>query len=295
MARDMTVLIMAAGHGTRMRSELAKVLHPVCGREMVLWGSWGLLLGIVNERLNGRVEIAEQVEGEGTGAAVLAARDAVAASEDVVVLSGDHPLVSRETIAAMIETHRERGAAATVLTTSAIDPSGYGRVVRKPDGSIERIVETKHPEGVDPEILGLKEINVGAYVFAAGELLDALAEVPEVHGERYLTEVVPILIARELPVIPHCTEDALSAKGVNTRVDLMEIEALAREMLVQAMGTDFPVEKFGRGERMHISTTEIERTLADASPEPIEADQKLWRDWLAFLEGAASNGGLLVR
>ncbi|TMJ95588.1 MAG: hypothetical protein E6G67_06595 [Actinobacteria bacterium] len=74
-----------------------------------------------------------------------------------------------------------------------------------------------------------------------------------------------------------------------------EIEALAREMLVQAMGTDFPVEKFGRGERMHISTTEIERTLADASPEPIEADQKLWRDWLAFLEGAASNGGLLVR
>ena len=246
MARDMTVLIMAAGHGTRMRSELAKVLHPVCGREMVLWvaeaargAGAGRVVCItrpgegVAERLDGRVEIAEQVEGEGTGAAVLAARDAVAASEDVVVLSGDHPLVSRETIAAMIETHRERGAAATVLTTSAIDPSGYGRVVRRPDGSIERIVETKHSEGVDPEILGLKEINVGAYVFAAGELLDALAEVPEVHGERYLTEVVPILIARGLPVIPHCTEDALSAKGVNTRVDLMEIEALARERIVR--------------------------------------------------------------
>jgi bifunctional UDP-N-acetylglucosamine pyrophosphorylase / glucosamine-1-phosphate N-acetyltransferase len=246
MARDMTVLIMAAGHGTRMRSELAKVLHPVCGREMVLWvaeaarGAGADRVVCITrpgegvaERLNGRVDIAEQVEGEGTGAAVLAARDAVAASDDVVVLSGDHPLVSRETIAAMIETQRERDAAATVLTTSAIDPAGYGRIVRRPDGSVERIVETKYTEGVDPAILGLNEINVGAYVFAAPDLLDALAEVPEVHGERYLTEVVPILIARGRTVVPHTTEDALSAKGVNTRVDLMEIEALARERIVR--------------------------------------------------------------
>ena len=246
MARDMTVLIMAAGRGTRMRSELAKVLHPVCGREMVLWvaeaarGAGADRVVCITrpgegvaERLDGRVEIAEQVEGEGTGAAVLAARDVVASSKDVVVLSGDHPLVARDTIAAMIETHRERGAAATVLTTSAMDPAGYGRVVRKADGSIERIVETKHTEGVAPAILDLREINIGAYVFAAADLLDALAEVQEVQGERYLTEVVPILIGRGRQVVPHSTDDALSAKGVNTRVDLMEVEALARERIVR--------------------------------------------------------------
>src|SRR5436309_7511407 len=159
MARDLTVLIMAAGHGTRMRSELAKVLHPICGRPMVLWvaeaareAGAGRVVCVarpgegVAERLDGRVEVAEQVEGEGTGSAVLAARAAIEASDAVVVLSGDHPLVARHTIAGMIETHRREGAAATVLTTDRIDPAGYGRVLRAPDGSVERIVETKHPD-----------------------------------------------------------------------------------------------------------------------------------------------------
>src|ERR671932_2730266 len=159
MARDLTVLIMAAGHGTRMRSQVAKVLHPVCGRPMVLWvaeaarGAGAERVVCITrpgegvaERLDGRVEIAVQTEGEGTGSAVLAARDAIAASDSVVVLSGDHPLISEETIAGMIETHRASGAAATVLTTEGIDPTGYGRVLRAADGSVERIVETKHPE-----------------------------------------------------------------------------------------------------------------------------------------------------
>src|SRR5437764_2132991 len=104
MARDMTVLIMAAGQGTRMHSDLAKVLHPVCGRPMVLWvaaaaeraGASRVICVTrpgegVAEQLDGRVEIAEQVEGEGTGAAVLAARAAIERAETVVVLSGDHP------------------------------------------------------------------------------------------------------------------------------------------------------------------------------------------------------------
>src|SRR2546423_2406771 len=246
MVRDLTVLIMAAGHGTRMRSELAKVLHPLCGRPMVLWvaeaargAGAGRVVCVtrpgegVAERLNGRLEIAEQVEGEGTGSAVLAAREAVEASDEVVVLAGDHPLVARETIAAMIETHRDRKAAATLLTTDAIDPTGYGRIVRRGDGSIERIVETKHEAGVDPAILDVREVNVGAYVFAGADLLDALADVPLVDGERYLTEVIPILIDRDRVVVPHTTDDALSARGVNTRVDLMEVEALARERIVR--------------------------------------------------------------
>src|SRR2546423_13498085 len=118
MARELTVLIMAAGHGSRMRSEVAKVLHPVCGRPMVLWvagaareAGAGRVVCVtrpgegVAERLDGRVEIAEQVEGEGTGSAVLAARPAIEEADSVVVLSGDHPLVSTDTIRAMVATH----------------------------------------------------------------------------------------------------------------------------------------------------------------------------------------------
>jgi hypothetical protein len=74
-----------------------------------------------------------------------------------------------------------------------------------------------------------------------------------------------------------------------------EQDALAREMVLQGMGADFPVEKFRRGERMHVTMTEIERAIEPASPDPVEADERLWKDWLAFLEGAAANGGLLVR
>jgi bifunctional UDP-N-acetylglucosamine pyrophosphorylase/glucosamine-1-phosphate N-acetyltransferase len=246
MARDLTVLIMAAGHGTRMRSQLAKVLHPVCGRPMVLWvaeaaraaGAERVVCITrpgegVAERLDGRVEIAEQTEGEGTGSAVLAAREAIAGSENVVVLSGDHPLIAEETIAGMVETHRGEGAAATVLTTEDIEPAGYGRVLRAPDGSVERIVETKHTEGVDERVLATREVNMGSYVFAADELLAALADVELERGERYLTNVVPVLIERGRRVVPHSTGDVLSARGVNTRVDLMEVEQLARQRILE--------------------------------------------------------------
>ena len=246
MARDLTVLIMAAGHGTRMRSQLAKVLHPVCGRPMVLWvadaaraaGAERVICVTrpgegVAERLDGRVEVVEQTEGEGTGSAVLAAREAIGESETVVVLSGDHPLIARETIAGMIDTHRDTDAAATVLTTEEIEPAGYGRVVRAPDGSVERIVETKHAEGLDEGVLATREINMGSYVFAASDLLAALDEVGLDHGERYLTNVVPILIERGHRVVPHKTADVLSARGVNTRVDLMQVEQLARERILE--------------------------------------------------------------
>ncbi|MEA2308707.1 MAG: bifunctional UDP-N-acetylglucosamine pyrophosphorylase / glucosamine-phosphate N-acetyltransferase [Thermoleophilaceae bacterium] len=246
MARDLTVLIMAAGHGTRMRSGLAKVLHPVAGRPMVLWvagaaraAGAGRVVCItrpgegVAERLDGQVDVAEQLEGEGTGSAVLAARDAIEDSDHVAILSGDHPLVSRETIAGMIDTHRQSDAAATVLTMEVRDATGYGRIVRGDGDAIERIVETKRTEGVDPEILDIREINLGAYVFAAGDLLEALDEVAETDGERYLTEVIPILIGRGRKVVPHRTDDEHTAKGVNTRADLMDVEALARRLILR--------------------------------------------------------------
>ena len=246
MPRELTVLIMAAGHGTRMRSELAKVLHPVAGRPMVLWvaeaaraaGADRVLCVTrpgegVAEALDGRVEVVEQTEGEGTGAAVLAAREEIGEAGSVVVLSGDHPLVSRETIAALVATHADSDAAATVLTTTGIDPAGYGRVVRTPDGSIERIVETKNPGEVEPDVLAVREVNLGTYVFAPGDLLDALDQVDETNGERYLTSVVPLLIERGRRVVPHPTDDLLAARGVNTRADLMELELLARARILE--------------------------------------------------------------
>src|SRR6266576_3551477 len=207
MARQLTALIMAAGQGTRMHSSLPKVLHPVCGVPMLQWvievaqeaGADRIVCitrpgGGVAEALPPGVEAAEQTEGEGTGSAVLAARAALEESDRVLILSGDVPLTSTATIAALSEEHERRDAAATLLTTEDLDPASYGRIVRDADGLVERIVETKYTDGVPEEVLQIREINMGTYVFDARALLAALDEVPvEDNGERYLTNVFPIL------------------------------------------------------------------------------------------------------
>jgi bifunctional UDP-N-acetylglucosamine pyrophosphorylase / glucosamine-1-phosphate N-acetyltransferase len=240
-----TVLIMAAGHGTRMHSSLTKVLHPVCGRPMLHWviesargAGAGAVVAVVRpgegvaEALPEGVVAAEQTSGEGTGSAVLAGRDAVGGSGTVVVLSGDHPLVSADLIRSLAETHEREGAAATLLTTEELDPSGYGRVIRAPDGSVERIVETKYTEGLSDEELSTREINMGAYAFDAGELFSALDEVGEQRGERYLTEVFPVLREHGRRIAAHRTSDVSSAMGVNTRADLMAVaERLQRRLI----------------------------------------------------------------
>jgi bifunctional UDP-N-acetylglucosamine pyrophosphorylase/glucosamine-1-phosphate N-acetyltransferase len=240
-----TVVIMAAGHGTRMRSSVPKVLHPLCGLPLVQWvigaaraAGAGRVVCVtrpgsgVAEALGDSAEVVEQREGEGTGAAVLAARDALKQSSAVVILSGDHPLVSADLVASLVETHEREGAVATLLTTDQIDPTGYGRVVRDHDGNVERIVETKHTEGLPPDELAIREINIGTYAFDAEPLLDALDGVGETRGERLLTEVFPVLKQRGLPIAAHLTRDTLSSMGVNTRVDLMNVERIARRALI---------------------------------------------------------------
>jgi bifunctional UDP-N-acetylglucosamine pyrophosphorylase / glucosamine-1-phosphate N-acetyltransferase len=244
-----TVLIMAAGHGTRMRSSLPKVLHPVCGRPMLHWaidaaraaGAERIVCvarpGSGLERaLPEGTELAEQRAGEGTGAAVLAARDQLEArggENDVVILSGDHPLVTGDLIGALLAAHAGAGAAATVLTTDRLDPAGYGRVLRAEDGSVERLIETKYPEHVPPDELAIREINLGTYVFRSGELLAALDAVSETDGERFLTGVFPLMRERGLTIVTHRTEDTRAALGVNTRADLIEVERHARVSLVE--------------------------------------------------------------
>jgi bifunctional UDP-N-acetylglucosamine pyrophosphorylase/glucosamine-1-phosphate N-acetyltransferase len=246
MAESFSVVIMAAGHGTRMRSSVPKVLHPVCGRPMVEWvieaarGAGADRVVCVTrpgegvaEGLPEDVAVAEQREGEGTGAAVLAAKDHLDGDAPVVVLSGDHPLVSEELIERLVEAHRREGAAATLLTTDRLDPTGYGRIVRGPDGSVERIVETKYTDALPPEVLSIREINVGAYAFEPSDLLTALESVQPHNGELYLTETVPLLSAAGKPVVTHATEDVLSAFGVNDRVGLMEVERLAQQRILE--------------------------------------------------------------
>jgi len=246
MAEQLTVLVMAAGRGTRMRSSLPKVLHPICGRPMVHWvvdaaraaGASGVVCITrpddgVAEGLPEGVTVAEQASGEGTGAAVLAARDFVAPGSEVMILSGDQPLVSDRLLRELVDTHRRAAAAATVLTTDGIDPTGLGRIVRGGDGTVERIVETKEPDGVAEADLAIREINLGTYVFDGDALFAALDQVAVEAGETYLTGVFPVLGEQGRRVVPHATDDLASALGVNSRVDLMEAERAAQRRILE--------------------------------------------------------------
>src|SRR6478609_1318831 len=147
---------MAAGKGTRMRSSLPKMLHPVCGRAMVAWpilaareAGAGRVAAIVSPGrdisagLPEGVETVEQPQPDGTGGAIRAALPLIEEAETVLVLSGDVPLISTETIAALMEAHEGSDAAATMLTIELDDPGAYGRVVRTADGGVEKVVEAK--------------------------------------------------------------------------------------------------------------------------------------------------------
>ncbi|MBA3358785.1 MAG: bifunctional UDP-N-acetylglucosamine diphosphorylase/glucosamine-1-phosphate N-acetyltransferase GlmU [Thermoleophilaceae bacterium] len=247
MPERFTVLLMAAGRGTRMRSSLPKVLHPVCGRPMVEWvieaaraAGAGEVVCItrpgdgVADGLPDTVTVAEQREGEGTGAAILAARGQAPEGGTTVVLSGDHPLVSKQLIEGLVETHETADAAATLLTTEELDPAGYGRIVRADDGSVDRIVETKHTDGLSDEELAIREINIGAYAFEAADLWPALEGVGEERGELYLTGVLPVLRESGRPVAAHVTTDVRSAMGVNNRADLMDVEEVAQRQILES-------------------------------------------------------------
>ena len=205
---QLTVLVMAAGRGTRMRSALPKVLHPLCGLPMLHWvaaaaraAGAARLIAVtrpgdgVAEGLPEGMESVEQRSGEGTGAAVLAARDEVAPGGTVIVMSGDQPLITARLLQELLSRHRRQRAAATLLTTSELDPTGYGRVVRAADGRVERIVETKDPSLAREQDLRIREVNLGTYAFVGDELFDTLQRVPETHGERYLTGVFPLLLS----------------------------------------------------------------------------------------------------
>ncbi len=243
-----TVVIIAAGEGTRMRSSLPKVLHPLCGRPLINWpvsaaleAGAGKVVVVDNpkrrlaDHLPDGVEVAVQEHPNGTGDAVAAAGSHIDATSTVVVINGDVPLITADAIAALVAAHEESGAAGTVATMELDDPAGYGRVVRDREGNVERIVETKVEGDASDAELAIREVNTGVYAFDGGSLLAALAQIDAANaqGELYLPDVLPKLREQGKGVFGHPVTDPTLTLGVNDRVELARVQALAQTRIQQ--------------------------------------------------------------
>ena len=238
-ARDLAAVVLAGGLGTRMRSDTPKHLHPILGRRMVDWVLQATralepdkLVVVSSPEAHDAfddVEVAVQAEPRGTGDALASARDALDGFDgDVLVVSGDTPLLTSELLERFVETHRGDGAAATVLTFEPDDPGAYGRIVRGEDGGVCEIVEAAD---ASEEQLKIGEVNSSIYVFAADRVWPAVdkLEAANAQGELYLTDAVRHLVAGGERVAAHVANPALDAEGVNTRVELAAAAAALRD------------------------------------------------------------------
>lgn len=238
------VLIMAAGKGTRLESSLPKVLHPLAGRPLMdhllqtveaLKPRHTLVVvghqaALVKSRLRSRaVGFAEQVPQLGTGHAVQVARDWWSGKPgNLLILSGDVPLISAGTLRKMIQVHDRTRASLTLLSTRLDDPTGYGRVIRAEDGKVRGIVEQKE---AGPSELQVKEVNTGLYCFRIQDLSEVIDRVTPDNRQKeyYLTDCVDLLSRRGKAVEAVVCDDWLEVMGVNSRIDLARMENVLRE------------------------------------------------------------------
>ncbi|MGI9036488.1 MAG: bifunctional UDP-N-acetylglucosamine diphosphorylase/glucosamine-1-phosphate N-acetyltransferase GlmU [Pyrinomonadaceae bacterium] len=260
---SLDVLILAAGLGTRMRSNLAKVLHRLDNRPLVnhvcrtatALAPRKIYVVIGHQGADVRRAVLEELDEEytdfvwqreqlGTGHAVNSAR-AFLENEDstLLVLSGDVPMIRAETLAALVQqhrTHRGKGAACTILTVRLEDPTGYGRIVRDEAGMFEKIVEQKDANGEERKI---KEINSGIYCFDAAKLFDALSKVSNenAQGEYYLTDVPALLRQAGEDVSLYSYTDAREVAGINNRAELAETERILRQRVIKKLMLDYGV------------------------------------------------------
>ena len=238
-----TVVILAAGQGKRMRSAVAKVLHPLAGRPMVRYvvdaaraAGFGRCIVVVGAdagdlraALGEGVEYAVQREPLGTGHALASAKDAVGDAEHVLVLNGDVPLIAPETLAALARQHMDAGGDVTFLTTEVDDAGAYGCVQRDGDGRVTDIVEAPERSGLAE---GPAEINAGQYCFRAAWLWTHIEAVPaSAGGERYLTSLIPLAARESATVVPVAVDEASEVQGINDRAELAEAEALMRQRI----------------------------------------------------------------
>ncbi len=232
-----------------MHSALAKVLHPLAGQPLiahVLDLAIQLdplhLVAVVGHQADAVRQVCEprgavcalQEPQLGTGHAVAQAEPVLGGFEgDVLVLYGDVPLLQLDTVRTLLDAHRQCGAAVTVLTAVLEDPSGYGRIVRNGQGAIEAIVERRD---ASPAQLAIQEINTGIYCLKSPFLFQALTQVGQqnAQGEQYLTDVVGVAVSQQLPVTHVTVSDAQETLGVNTRLELAQLEAVFRQRLCEA-------------------------------------------------------------
>jgi bifunctional UDP-N-acetylglucosamine pyrophosphorylase/glucosamine-1-phosphate N-acetyltransferase len=237
MADDLAAVVMAGGLGTRMKSATPKHLHPLLGRRMVDWviaaaRDAGVTRVVVVASPDSAgsydgLEVAVQEQALGTGDAVRAARPALEGSPgDVLVLNGDVPALTPETVLALVDAHRAAGAAATVLSFDPADARAYGRIVRDAEGRLARIVEAAD---ASEDELALREVNSGIYVFKGATLWPVLDRLQphNAQGELYITDTLGLLVAEGETVAVHTVADPFEVEGINTRAEL----ALAAEAL----------------------------------------------------------------
>ena len=242
-----TVVILAAGEGTRMRSSLPKVLHPLCGRPLIAWAvaaaqgaGAGRVIVVDNpkrrlqEHLPNGVEVAIQEEPRGTGDAVAAAAPLLDPDATVVVINGDVALLTAEAIGGLIEAHERAGAAATMATMELDEPGTYGRVIRDSDGSVLRVAEAKTAGDATPEELEIREVNSGVYAFDGGALTAALERLDSdnAQGELYLPDVLPAMREAGHAIAAHPIGDPDLTHGVDDRVDLAYAQKVAQRRIL---------------------------------------------------------------
>ena len=230
---------MAAGLGTRMRSDVPKHLHPILGRRMVDWVlESARALGVdqlvvvaaptTRSAFDG-VPVAVQEEPLGTGDAIRSARAMLdGEADDVLVLSGDTPLLTATVLRELVETHRREAAAATVLSFEPEDAKEYGRVLRDAQGGLQSIVEYRDATAVQRAV---REVNSSIYVFRADRLWPVLDRLTphNAQGELYLTDSVALLVEDGNRVAVHKGDDPVETEGVNTRVELAAAAAALRD------------------------------------------------------------------
>lgn len=237
-------VILAAGQGTRIKSNLPKVLHPVAGEPMVLHAIGAakgvsedrpvLVVGVGGDRVRAtvgeRARYVDQQQQLGTGHAVLQARSLLVGQSDVVLVTyADMPLLRAETLHQLVERQRETRPAFTMLTVVQDATRGFGRVLRDVFGAVEAIVEEVD---ATPEQLAIRELNAGVYCFDADWLWSHLEQIPlSVKGEYYLTEMVTIAVAEGRRVEALRTDDPSELLGINTRVHLAEATAVFRQRI----------------------------------------------------------------
>jgi bifunctional UDP-N-acetylglucosamine pyrophosphorylase/glucosamine-1-phosphate N-acetyltransferase len=237
-----TAVLLAAGQGTRMKSDLPKVLHTLSGKPM-LWHVLEALKSVTTEKpvvivghgaqavkddVGDAAECVLQEPQLGTGHAAMQAEPLLKGKTDYVIVTyADMPLLRSETFQQLLEMQRSNSGPLSMLTVIAEDPRGFGRIVRKADGTVQAIVEEYV---ATPEQRAIKELNVGAYCFKADWLWDALHRIEKnpKKGEYYLTDVVEVAVRDNLAVRAVVHDDFIETIGINTRVHLSEAEAALR-------------------------------------------------------------------